>query len=65
MLYFGSDAGYVTGALLEPFVDFYKLHAAMSAYEFYKEQSQIFSRKHVVSTRYASLSNDHENPING
>ena len=64
MLYFGSDAGYVTGALLEPFVDLYKLHTAMSAYEFYKEQSPVFSCKHVVSTRYGSLSNDHESPIN-
>ena len=41
ILYFGSRFGHMFGSMLEPFLSLYKIHAAMTAYEIYKETVQL------------------------
>ena len=41
ILYFGPRFGHMFGSMLEPFLSLYKIHAAMTAYEIYKETVQL------------------------
>ena len=41
ILYFGPRFRHMFGSMLEPFRSLYKIHAAMTAYEIYKETVQL------------------------
>ena len=41
ILYFGPRFAHIISSMLEPFLSLYKIHAAMTAYEIYKETVQL------------------------
>ena len=43
ILYFGPRFAQIISSMLEPFLSLYKIHAAMTAYEIYKEVVQLLS----------------------
>ena len=43
ILYFGPRFAHIISSMLEPFLSLYKIHAAMTAYEIYKEVVQMLS----------------------
>ena len=55
ILYFGPRLGHVLGSILVPFLSFYKIHAAMTAYESYKETIQVLSWRPERTQCYGTL----------
>ena len=55
ILYFGPRYGHVLGSILVPFLSFYKIHAAMTAYESYKETIQVLSWRPERTQCYGTL----------
>ena len=55
ILYFGPHVGHVLGCILEPFLSLYIIHAAMTAYEIYKETVQSFSLERKSDNCYRTL----------
>ena len=62
ILYFGRRYGHILTSILEPFVSLYKIHAAVSAYEIYKEFMHVPSHRYEINsvrgTHYGTLDED-------